>query len=90
MAGTKPLDLEDMERRMNEDDKLLGAVLESTRNPELGVWVNTPVGTLTWGTIRRALRTHLSASVLWQRRKIESVKKLRATLAAKKLKQQEK
>ena len=33
------LDLEDMERRMNEDDKLLGAVLEAK---ELGVWVNTP------------------------------------------------
>jgi len=84
------LDLDDMERRMNEDDKLLGAVLESTKNTESGVWVNTPVGTLTWGAIRRALRTHLSASVSWQRRKIESVKKLRATLAAKKLKQQEK
>ena len=81
------LDLEDMERRMNEDDKLLWAVLEAK---ELGVWVNTPVGTLTWGAIRRALRTHLSASVSKQRRKIASVKKLRATLAAKKLKQQEK
>jgi len=84
------LDLEDMERRMNEDDKLLGAVLEFTGN---GLWVDTPigtpVGTLTWGTIRRALRTHLSASVGEQRRKIASVKKLRATLAAKKLKQQE-
>ena len=84
------LDLEDMERRMNEDDKLLGAVLESRKLELGGVWVNTPVGTLTWGTIRRALRTHLSASVSWQRRKIASVKKLRATLAAKKLKQQEK
>ena len=84
------LDLEDMERRMNEDDKLLGAVLKANRDPELGVWVNTPVGTLTWGAIRRALRTHLSTSVSEQRRKIASVKKLRATLAAKKLKQQEK
>lgn len=84
------LDLEDMERRMNENDKLLRAVLESTKNTESGVWVNTPVGTLTWGTIRRALRTHLSASVWETRRKIASVKKLRATLAAKKLKQQEK
>jgi hypothetical protein len=83
------LDLDDMERRMNEDDKLLGAVLESRKLELGGVWVNTPVGTLTWGTIRRALRTHLSASVSAQRRKIESVKKLRATLAAKKLKQQE-
>ena len=83
------LDLEDMERRMNEDDKLLMAVLESRNLESGGVWVNTPVGTLTWGTIRRALRTHLSASVSAQRRKIESVKKLRATLAAKKLKQQE-
>jgi len=83
------LDLDDMERRMNEDDKLLGAVLESRKLELGGVWVNTPVGTLTWGAIRRALRTHLSASVSAQRRKIESVKKLRATLAAKKLKQLE-
>jgi hypothetical protein len=84
------LDLEDMERRMNEDDKLLGAVLESRKLELGGVWVNTPVGKLTWGTIRRALRTHLSESISAQRRKIASVKKLRATLAAKKLKQQEK
>lgn len=90
MAGTQPLDLDDMQRRMDKDYELLGAVLEANRDLELGVWVNTPVGTLTWGAIRRALRTHLFSSVSKQRRKIASVKKLRATLAAKKLKQQEK
>ena len=90
MAGTKPLDLDDMERRMAEGEKLLADIRKDDDEGGDDLWIDTPIGKLRWATLSYALRRDTQRRVWERRRKIESVKKLRATLAAKKLKQQEK